>query len=537
MVKLNKHIFLLLMGLILLIPQVQAEWTDISPSVQITQTPQALDRVKRVLFSYVTITNTSAEALVDPVRLVITNPSIPVLNATGTTEAGDAYLDVAGGLSAGEKTTIRVDFQLARVKLVFSASIEIEKQEILKVGVFFDSPIQNISYTTSSGQIGQTNQKGEYFYQSGDEVEFFIGTLSLGKVAAKEFVTVYDMDNTAQVAMILQALDSDKNPENGINISADIQERFRAYAFRINEVDPEDNDFKEKFKGITGYDFIVDEVSALTHSLNYLKLFSVRHTDFYQYYIGNLSSISKELKESAEKRLWLYYHDHLISPRLEMMLKKIQVSINNTELSHDIFTANMFLLSEVAAISGITRLDDESLKKIINTQITLGAGFVKGYLIDDIKQKLYFEIKNPSIPVSDILVDVTDRFVSLAYSCSDALLKGGPASCYQAIGTESIKTIEAGYTAWKLSGEVKEWNNIQVASMYLREYFANAGDVNVLFEKYKVLTQEQLIEQIANEAITESIALFTSGDIRYDLGVVSDLIATFIKKLRLKLIL
>ena len=124
MIKINKFIFLLLMGLLLFIPQAQAEWIDVSPSVEITRTPQALDRVKRVLFSYVTITNASAEALVDPVRLVITNPSIPVLNATGTIETGESYLEIAGGLSAGEKTTVRVDFQLARVKLVFGTGFQ-----------------------------------------------------------------------------------------------------------------------------------------------------------------------------------------------------------------------------------------------------------------------------------------------------------------------------------------------------------------------------------------------------------------------------
>jgi len=125
MTKIHKLIYLLLLGMFL-IPQAQAEWVDISPSVEITQSSKALDRVKRVLFSYVTVKNTSNEALVDPVRLVITNPSIPVLNQTGITENGYAYLQVAEGLAAGASTNVRVDFKLARVKLVFGVILENE---------------------------------------------------------------------------------------------------------------------------------------------------------------------------------------------------------------------------------------------------------------------------------------------------------------------------------------------------------------------------------------------------------------------------
>jgi len=125
MTKINKLIYMLFLSMFL-IPQAQAEWVDISPSVEITQSSKALDRVKRVLFSYVTVKNTSNEALADPVRLVITNPSIPVLNQAGVTESGDAYLQVAEGLAAGASTKVRVDFQLARVKLVFGIRVETE---------------------------------------------------------------------------------------------------------------------------------------------------------------------------------------------------------------------------------------------------------------------------------------------------------------------------------------------------------------------------------------------------------------------------
>jgi len=110
-----------------MVPQVYAEWVDISPKVEISKSPQALDRVNRVLFSYVTITNNSAEALDSPVRLHITNPTISVLNADGITNDGDSYFQIPANLADGDKATIRVDFQLARVKLAFGTQVQIDQ--------------------------------------------------------------------------------------------------------------------------------------------------------------------------------------------------------------------------------------------------------------------------------------------------------------------------------------------------------------------------------------------------------------------------
>jgi len=122
MTKIHKLAYLLLLGQFF-IPQAQAEWVDLSPSVEITTSRQALDRVKRVLFSYVTITNTSTEALPSATRLVISNPSIPTLNSDGTTGDDESYILVSGGIEAGASTKVRVDFQLKRARLSFTPKL------------------------------------------------------------------------------------------------------------------------------------------------------------------------------------------------------------------------------------------------------------------------------------------------------------------------------------------------------------------------------------------------------------------------------
>ena len=124
MIKINKLIYLLLLGLFI-IPQAQAEqWVDISNRVEITKSRRAFDRVHRVLFSYVTVKNITNESLTKSVRIVITNPSIPVSNKVGMTKAGDAYLQMAENLAAGAMTKVRVDFELTRVPLNFGISLQ-----------------------------------------------------------------------------------------------------------------------------------------------------------------------------------------------------------------------------------------------------------------------------------------------------------------------------------------------------------------------------------------------------------------------------
>ena len=48
-------------------------------------------------------------------------------------------------------------------------------------GTFVDSPVMGLHYKTDT-QDGYTDAKGTFKYESGEEVEFFLGDLSLGKV-------------------------------------------------------------------------------------------------------------------------------------------------------------------------------------------------------------------------------------------------------------------------------------------------------------------------------------------------------------------
>lgn len=113
---------------------------------------------------------------------------------------------------------------------------------LIETGVFVDSPVEGIEYQTQS-QAGVTNANGEFQYRSGETVVFKIGSLIIGQANAKGIVTPIDLvpgadsedspesnPQVVKILQILQTLDSDGDPSNGIAISsatrASAEQRF-----------------------------------------------------------------------------------------------------------------------------------------------------------------------------------------------------------------------------------------------------------------------------------------------------------------------
>ena len=95
-------------------------------------------------------------------------------------------------------------------------------------GVFLDSAVGGVDYSTSSGLGGVTDSSGTFYYNSGDQVSFTIGGISLGSVTGAAKLTpveVMGASGTADqkvinLSRLLQTLDADGDPSNGINITA-----------------------------------------------------------------------------------------------------------------------------------------------------------------------------------------------------------------------------------------------------------------------------------------------------------------------------
>ena len=93
-------------------------------------------------------------------------------------------------------------------------------------GKLIDAAISGVNYSTSSKKAGVTDENGTYNYDYGDTVEFKLGSLTLGKVKATAIVTPINLAGDSisrlqNLLVLLQSLDSDNEPGNGITIPAD----------------------------------------------------------------------------------------------------------------------------------------------------------------------------------------------------------------------------------------------------------------------------------------------------------------------------
>ncbi len=108
-------------------------------------------------------------------------------------------------------------------------------------GVFVDAFVAGISYRTET-QSGVTNARGEFNYLPGETVTFSIGNLVFPPVPAKSTVTPLDMAQTLNpaspvvlnIARLLQTLDTDGDPTNGITISPTAAQSAVAVDFNLS---------------------------------------------------------------------------------------------------------------------------------------------------------------------------------------------------------------------------------------------------------------------------------------------------------------
>lgn len=99
------------------------------------------------------------------------------------------------------------------------------------LGTFVDAPVAGLRYTTSSGGSGTTDASGTFQYAAGDALTFSLGGISFPAVtpaAGGTSVVVTPLDlvgasspyhpGAVAIARLLQSVDADGNPDNGITI-------------------------------------------------------------------------------------------------------------------------------------------------------------------------------------------------------------------------------------------------------------------------------------------------------------------------------
>lgn len=137
------------------------------------------------------------------------------LSSFSLTAASFLFLAACGGGSSSDSSAVQ------------EQASEIQTPEI-QTGVFVDSAVGNIAYRTAT-RSGFTNSAGEFNYVIGETVTFSIGGIELPVVAASTIITPVDImgaiDSSdvavVNLARLLQSLDTDGDPTNGISIGED----------------------------------------------------------------------------------------------------------------------------------------------------------------------------------------------------------------------------------------------------------------------------------------------------------------------------
>jgi hypothetical protein len=140
----------------------------------------------------------------------------------------------------------------------------------VETGTFLDSPVQGLSYETAT-QSDVTDANGTFKYQTGETIKFFLGDILIGQATAKKTMTPIDLvpgatnemhQTVTNICRLLQSLDYDSNPDNGIYITQQIR----------NEIEGRTIDFN-----MSTAEFGADaDVIALFNTLNAMNAFSIR---------------------------------------------------------------------------------------------------------------------------------------------------------------------------------------------------------------------------------------------------------------------
>ncbi|TAP37657.1 pectin methylesterase [Alteromonas sp. KUL42] len=155
-------------------------------------------------------------------------------------------------------------------------------------GVFVDSPVSGLSYSSDSVSDGVTNVDGEFTYFRGEQLTFSIGELAFPDVPASSVISPLDLfqtDNAFDQSLVntlrlLQSLDTDGDPTNGITLSADAANVATATlddGQTLSEFfSQSDTDFAtdvEVWLGAAGgtTSVLVDKATAITHFVDYLE--------------------------------------------------------------------------------------------------------------------------------------------------------------------------------------------------------------------------------------------------------------------------
>jgi len=130
----------------------------------------------------------------------------------------------------------------------------------VQTGTLLDSPVSGIAYSTLT-QSGVTNAQGHFTFRPGEEISFRLGELHLGTTLGRNQVTLFNLAGVSSLpenltelyeslsekaehrplhhainlGVLLQTLDADAEPNNGIEILPAVAQHFTASSLWLSQ--------------------------------------------------------------------------------------------------------------------------------------------------------------------------------------------------------------------------------------------------------------------------------------------------------------
>ncbi|MBM0419737.1 hypothetical protein [Aeromonas veronii] len=137
---------------------------------------------------------------------------------------------------------------------------------------FIDSPVEGLAYTCGR-YSAFTNKQGQFLFNDGDTCTFKLGSIQLGETQLKKgqtLVTPYtiaekgDKDRAIRIAALLQTMDDDNDPANGITLKPDAITKL-GNTLRFDSDDAFNTSLNEALKAVQPGKTAVDTATAAAH--------------------------------------------------------------------------------------------------------------------------------------------------------------------------------------------------------------------------------------------------------------------------------
>uniref|UniRef100_UPI0040574B69 hypothetical protein n=1 Tax=Candidatus Electronema sp. TaxID=2698783 RepID=UPI0040574B69 len=288
-------------------------------------------------------------------------------------------------------------------------------------GVFVDSGVENTFYATSSGETGRTDADGGYSYNKNDVIEFYIGKKKLGSTDVGAITSVFDFEYPDQVALLLQSIDSNGNPGDGIQISESDYQKISEAPFQVSELDGSSISSQEKIASAVGYSTEIDNFEAREHALQELKQAILERyaenlipylyeqieldTDVLSANNNKIYGLSPDAYlKTPESRVRLYFFANYITSFISNERELYQYAIEQREITHDKAKERsekfVDLFTKTIGLVALSKSSIDDIGKLLNAKRNIPFSGVSGALDprqlnlfdNQFKQEVLFEV-------------------------------------------------------------------------------------------------------------------------------------------------